>query len=113
MSNNQSLPETYIYTMFVILFQGDAVPVTVQLFYIGCGGLVISGFCQIFDEDDRFFTPDISKIPLSVIGICLGVGMMGLFGFFCTTRSLTMIPPSTVATLRTSQIFIAFIAQVR
>ena len=82
------------------------------MFYIGCGGLVISGLCQIFDENDRFFTPQITEIALSTIGICLGVGVIGLFGFFCTTRSLTMIPPSTVATLRTSQIFIAFIAQV-
>ena len=73
---------------------------------------MISGLCQIFDENDRFFTPQITEIVLSTIGICLGVGVIGLFGFFCTTRSLTMIPPSTVATLRTSQIFIAFIAQV-
>ena len=41
-----------------------------------------------------------------------GVGCIGIFGFICIIKSLTMIPPSTVATLRTSQIFVAFIAQV-
>ena len=88
------------------------VPITVQLFYIGFFGFIVALLCQVIDENDRFFSSQITEIPLRDLGIALGVGSIGLFGFFCTTRSLTMIPPSTVATLRTSQIFVAFVAQV-
>ena len=115
----------------VIAKIGKEIPITVQLFYIGFFGLLVAFLCVYMDENDRFFTSKTNEIPLSDIGVALGVGCigkllnlslnlctvtfklaLGLFGFFCTTRSLTMIPPSTVATLRTSQIFVAFIAQV-
>ena len=56
-------------------FKGDKVPVTVQLFYIGIGGFLISILCQLVDEDDKFFTPEISEIPLQDIGVALGVGI--------------------------------------
>ena len=58
-----------------IFFKGDKVPVTVQLFYIGIGGFLISILCQLVDEDDKFFTPEISEIPLQDIGVALGVGI--------------------------------------
>ena len=58
-----------------IFFKGDKVPVTVQLFYIGVGGFLISILCQLVDEDDKFFTPEISEIPLQDIGVALGVGI--------------------------------------
>ena len=58
-----------------ILLKGDKVPVTVQLFYIGIGGFLISILCQLVDEDDKFFTPEISEIPLQDIGVALGVGI--------------------------------------
>ena len=48
---------------------------TVQLFYIGIGGFLISILCQLVDEDDKFFTPEISEIPLQDIGVALGVGI--------------------------------------
>ena len=64
----------------------------VILFYIGCGGLVISGLCQIFDENDRFFTPQITEIDLSTIGICLGVGFIGLFGSTNISVGSSIIP---------------------
>ena len=57
------------------LLKGDKVPVTVQLFYIGIGGFLISILCQLVDEDDKFFTPEISEIPLQDIGVALGVGI--------------------------------------
>ena len=116
------------------LFQGKDVPLSVQLFYIGCFGFIVALLCEFIDPNDRFFTSQITEIPYTDILTALGIGsigkvlnifpkiythylnplcfILGLFGFFCTTRSLTMIPPSTVATLRTSQIFVAFIAQV-
>lgn len=97
----------------VIAKIGQQVPKNVQLLYIGFFGLIVACFCQLLDENDRFFSSQITEIPLTDIGVAMGVGSIGLFGFFCTVRSLTMIPPSTVATLRTSQIFVAFIAQVR
>ena len=46
-----------------------------QLFYIGVGGFLISILCQLVDEDDKFFTPEISEIPLQDIGVALGVGI--------------------------------------
>jgi len=36
----------------------------------------------------------------------------GVSGYFCTIRSLSLVPPSTVATLRTSQVIVAFVIQV-
>lgn len=87
-------------------------PNSVQLFYIGCFVFIGSLFCEFIDKDDKFFTPYINEIPLTDIATSFGVGCIGIFGFICIIKSLTMIPPSTVATLRTSQIFVAFIAQV-
>ena len=88
------------------------VPVNVQLLYMGFMGVFVAISCQFMDDKDRFFTSAISEITAFDWMIALLASFNGLFGFFCATRSLTMIPPSTVATLRTLQIFVAFIAQI-
>ena len=88
------------------------VPVNVQLLYMGFMGVFVAISCQFMDDKDRFFTSAISEISGFDWAIAFVASFNDLFGFFCATRSLTMIPPSTVATLRTLQIFVAFIAQV-
>ena len=88
------------------------VPVNVQLLYMGFMGVFVAISCQFMDDKDRFFTSAISEITAFDWCIATAASFNGLFGFFCATRSLTMIPPSTVATLRTLQIFVAFIAQI-
>ena len=37
---------------------------------------------------------------------------MGIIGYFSMTRSLRLIPPTTVAVLRALEIILAYIAQV-
>lgn len=91
---------------------GGVISASLQLFYIGLGGMLVAGLCQFVDEGDRFFTQDIYKITGNEWGICIGLALIGMVGFGCTIYSLIMIPPSTAATLRTSQIIVAFIAQI-
>ncbi len=50
---------------------------TVQLLYIGTGGLIVAGLCQFVDENDRFFTSKISEIPGYQWGVCIGVACIG------------------------------------
>ena len=50
----------------LLFFQGKEVPNSVQLFYIGCFVFIGSLFCEFIDKDDKFFTPYINEIPLTV-----------------------------------------------
>ena len=62
-----------------VFFQGKEVPITVQLLYIGFFGLIVAVLCEFVDENDRFFTSQITEIPLSDIGVAFGVGCVGKY----------------------------------
>lgn len=34
--------------------------------------------CQLIDENDRFFSAQITEIPLEELGIALGIGFIGM-----------------------------------
>jgi hypothetical protein len=50
---------------------------SVQLLYIGIGGLIIALLCQVADENDRFFSSEITQIPLVNILTSAGIGCIG------------------------------------
>ena len=59
------------------LFQGKDVPLSVQLFYIGCFGFIVALLCEFIDPNDRFFTSQITEIPYTDILTALGIGSIG------------------------------------
>ena len=58
--------QNYKLCQIYFVFQGKEVPNSVQLFYIGCFVFIGSLFCEFIDKDDKFFTPYINEIPLTV-----------------------------------------------
>lgn len=91
---------------------GKDVSTTIQLFYIAIAAMVIAGLCTFIDEKDRFFTTNITQITAYEWGICVAVACVGIFGFWLFLKSLLFISPTIVSTLRTSEIVLAFIAQI-
>ena len=59
------------------LFQGKDVPLSVQLFYIGCFGFIVALLCEFIDPNDRFFTSQITEISYKDILTALGIGSIG------------------------------------
>merc|ERR1712062_911412 len=45
-------------------------------------------------------------------GLYIGISCSGMLGFLFEFKSCQMVPPGTVATLRTTEIVVAFVAQV-
>ena len=41
----------------------------------------------------------------------LSLGTSGIAGYFCLTRALQLLPPTTVAVLRAMEIILAYLAQ--
>ena len=62
------------------LFQGKDVPLSVQLFYIGCFGFIVALLCEFIDPNDRFFTSQITEIPYANWIAYFGISFFGLFG---------------------------------
>jgi len=91
---------------------GDDVSTNIQLFWIGVACILVSPVCMFIDENDRIFSAQIVDIRGAEWGGLVAVSLCGLFGFYCTLNALNLIPPATASTLRTSQIIVAFIAQV-
>jgi len=48
-----------------------------KVFYIGCGAFIVAIVCQFFDENDRFFSKEITEITLTEYGIFVGIAMIG------------------------------------
>jgi len=91
---------------------GNEVSTTLQLLYIAIFAFLVAGFVEFLDEKDRFFTPDIVKITAYEWGLYIGISCSGMLGFLFEFKSCQMVPPGTVATLRTTEIVVAFVAQV-
>ena len=83
----------------------------VMVFYSGLGGVFIALICILFDQE--------SKVNFNILlreetswPLLLLLGLMGILGYFSLTRSLRLIPPTTVAVLRAMEIILAYIVQV-
>ena len=83
----------------------------VLVFYSGLGGLIISLICSCFDEKNKIFF-NISAVDINTWLVLGLVGVTGIAGHFSLTRSLRLIPPTTVAVLRSLEIVLAYIVQV-
>ena len=59
------------------------------------------------DSEDKIIT-DFALVSAEEWLTLLMLGGMGLVGFFCLTRSLQLIPPTTVAVVRAMEIVLAY-----
>jgi hypothetical protein len=66
------------------------VPLTVLMLYMGTGGIVIAAVSQFLDKNNRFFSPEISDIPLKEIGVIFASGCIGIF-IILLTNTLKLI----------------------
>ena len=95
----------------VCIARCERVSSNVLVFYSGLGGLLIAFICTGFDEKNKIIF-DISAVDVTTwLLLCL-VGLTGMVGHFSLTRSLRLIPPTTVAVLRSLEIVLAYIVQV-
>ena len=82
----------------------------VMVFYSGLGGVLISFICSAFDEEKNIVF-NIFTVPTNTWLLLGLVGLLGVIGHFSLTRSLRLIPPTTVAVLRSLEIVLAYIVQ--
>ena len=90
---------------------GNNVPTTLQLLYIALFSLSISCFLPCIDNVDYFFRAKIVDITALNWGLYVGLSLSGMFSYRLAFKACKMIQPAIVATLRTTEIVIAFIAQ--
>jgi len=94
----------------VIIAKCERVSSTVMVFFSGVGGVVLALVFSIFDQDNNIvFNPAVITWEQWVVLLVLGG--MGIAGYFSMTRSLQLIPPTTVAVLRAMEIILAYIIQ--
>jgi len=97
-------------TANVFIAKCEDVSSSVMVFYSGLGGVVAALACGFMDKDNRIIF-DIGSIPYDEWLILLMLGGSGLLGYYSMTRSLQLIPPTTVAVLRALEIILAYVAQ--
>lgn len=94
----------------VIIAKCQQVSSAVMVFYSGVGGVVLALVFSTSDPANRIVFSLASISPSDWAVLCL-LGAMGITGYFCLTRSLQLIPPTTVAVLRAMEIILAYLAQ--
>jgi len=94
----------------VVIARCEKVSSKVMVFYAGLGGVIIAFICSYFDEENKIIY-NISAISGNQWLILTAMGSAGIIGHFCMTRSLRLIPPTTVAVLRAKEIILAYVAQ--
>merc|ERR1719295_2573653 len=94
----------------VLIAKCHQVSSTIMVFYSGVGGVFLSILSGFSDPSNRILF-HITSITTSQ-WVALGVlGVAGVLGYFCLTRSLQLIPPTTVAVLRAMEIIISYLIQ--
>ena len=96
----------------VAIAKCEKVSSKVMVFYNGIGGVILALICSYYDHDNSivFSITTISLNTWLLLGL---LGLSGILGYFSMTRSLRLIPPTTVAVLRALEIILAYIAEVR
>ena len=82
----------------------------VLVFWNGLGGVLIAFVCAALEEESKVLL-SISDVEDYVWLLLAVLGLMGLLGHFSLTRSLRLIPPTTVAVLRAMEIILAYTVQ--
>jgi len=94
----------------ILIAKCEVVTSSVLVFYSGMGGVIVALLCSIFDPNNKIVF-SISDISLDDWLILVALGASGMIGYFSMTRSLKLIPPTTVAVLRALEIVLAYIVQ--
>jgi len=96
----------------VLIAKCHQVSSSVMVFYSGVGGVFLSILSGFSDPSNRilFHITTITTSQWVVLGV---LGVAGVLGYFCLTRSLQLIPPTTVAVLRAMEIIISYLIQAR
>ena len=95
----------------VAIAKCEKVSSKVMVFYNGLGGVLLALMCSYYDSENSIVY-SISSISLNSWLLLVLLGLSGIMGYFSMTRSLRLIPPTTVAVLRALEIILAYIAQV-
>jgi len=92
----------------VIVAKVEQLSTTALVTYSGVGGVVLAlAYGVLGDSEDKIIT-DFALVSAEEWLTLLMLGGMGLVGFFCLTRSLQLIPPTTVAVVRAMEIVLAY-----
>eukprot|EP00092_Neocalanus_flemingeri_P092572 GFUD01117532.1.p1 GENE.GFUD01117532.1~~GFUD01117532.1.p1 ORF type:complete len:452 (-),score=77.33 GFUD01117532.1:54-1409(-) len=92
----------------VIVAKCEQMSSTAICTYSGVGGVVLAvAYGVLVDTEDKII-PSIVTVTAEEWLTLLMLGGMGLVGFFALTRSLHLIPPTTVAVLRALEIVLAY-----
>ena len=79
--------------------------------FSGVGGVALAVlFGVAVDEEDKIVTSAYAVTAGEWLTLLI-LGGSGLVGFFALTRSLQLIPPTTVAVLRALEIVLAYVVQ--
>lgn len=85
----------------------------VLLWWAGIGGLIVSFISSTFDDQESILHySDIVNIGVEHWLAFFGMACVGIFSYFCMTKSLQMIDPTIVAFVRALEIVFAYIAQI-
>jgi len=93
----------------VIIAKCHQVSSTCMVFYSGVGGVVLALVSGFSDPDWSGFA--IGSIASSQWLVLVLLGLAGVTGYFALTRSLQLVPPTTVAVLRAMEIILAYLVQ--
>eukprot|EP00092_Neocalanus_flemingeri_P037038 GFUD01040321.1.p1 GENE.GFUD01040321.1~~GFUD01040321.1.p1 ORF type:complete len:483 (+),score=79.24 GFUD01040321.1:79-1449(+) len=92
----------------VIVAKCEKISTTAICTYSGVGGVVLAvAYGVLVDTEDKII-PSVATVTAEEWLTLLMLGGMGLVGFFALTRSLHLIPPTTVAVLRALEIVLAY-----
>jgi len=92
----------------VIVAKVEEISTTSLCTYSGLGGIILALiYGTMLDTEDVILT-NITMVTANEWLILLLLGGMGLVGFFALTRSLQLIPPTTVAVVRAMEIVLAY-----
>jgi len=93
----------------VIIARCDQVSSTTMVFHSGVGGVVLALLTGLSDPHWSGFA--IGSISSSQWVVLVVLGLAGVTGYFALTRSLQLVPPTTVAVLRAMEIILAYLVQ--
>ena len=98
-----------VQTLDLFLKLGQSRTTNSKFFYFsGLGGILLAlAYGTMVDTEDVILT-NITMVTAEEWLTLLLLGGMGLVGFFALTRSLQLIPPTTVAVVRAMEIVLAY-----
>jgi len=95
-------------TSNILVSKCDDISSLAMVTYSGVGGVVLSVlYGAAIDHEAKIFF-SFSSIDAREWLLLLLLGAMGLVGYFCLTKSLQLVPPTTVAVLRALEIVLAY-----